>query len=71
MALDMELGEDEQMKSQPSRDAKLFLYQSHSLGDIEVTQEQPHQLEGIGKHDVVTQEPTSSIFFVEVSFQLE
>ena len=38
---DLELGEDETMQSQPSRDTEVFLDPSHFSGDIEVTQEQP------------------------------
>ena len=40
---DLELGEYEQMQSQPLGDTKVFLDQSHFSGDIEVTQDQSHQ----------------------------
>ena len=59
------------MQSQPSGDTEVFLDQSHFSKDIEITQEKPQQLEGIGKQDVVTQEPTSSRVLVEDAFQLE
>ena len=68
--LDLELGEDEKIQSQPSKGMEVFLDQSDA-GDIEATQEKPHQLEGIGKQDFVTQGPTSSKFLVEASFSLE
>ena len=51
MIPDLEFGEAEQLQSQPTR-------------DIEVTQNEPQQLEEFGKEDVVTQEPTSKKFLL-------
>ena len=44
MILDLELWEDEQIQSQPLGGMKVFLGQFNA-GDIEATQEKPHQLE--------------------------
>ena len=65
--LDLDLGEDEQMQSQPSGETKVFGDQSHLSGDtevfgaqshlswdMEVTQEKPNKPEGLGGQEVVT-----------------
>ena len=49
---------------------ELFLDHSDA-GDIEVTQEQPQQLEEVGRQGVVTQEPTPSKTLVEAATQME
>ena len=70
MIPDLELGEDEQMQSQPSWGMELFLDYSDAW-DIEVTQEQTQKLEEFGRQGVVTQEPTPSKTLVEAATQME
>ena len=57
--LDLELGEDEKMKSQPVGDTEVLLDHSHFSRDIEVTQEKPQQSKEIEKQEAVTQELAS------------
>ena len=45
--LDLDLGEDEQMQSQPSGDTEIIEEQIHVVEEMEVTQEQPQQNEEI------------------------
>ena len=76
----VEVGEDEQMQSQQSRDTEAFGDQSHLSGDteilrdqphiswdMEVTQEKPKFLEDLEEREVVTQEPTSLQLPVEAT----
>ena len=70
MIPDLELGEDEQFQYQPSRGMKVLM-DNFYIGDIEVTKEQPQQLEEVGRQDVVTQEPTPLKTLVEAATQME
>ena len=55
----VELGEDEKMQSQSSRDTKVFGEQFHLSRDAEVTQEKFQQHEEMGGQYTDTQEPVA------------